>query len=201
MKRLECRVSCGPTRVRAWWHVREVAVLLGRLRSGGCVRLGAVFIKPSPLPPRPRSATERDAASEQQQHSRHAAAAASYLLCIGRQDLQARRLSWSACDGQWTLLGLGARAVSMEGRACHLRRRACPGAAGIGPTICETKELQHKYYYDREASPSGFAGTHILMVGMRWPPESGFGGAASLDQGSLGPQINWANLKHGRTLF
>ena len=36
----------------------------------------------------------------------------------------------------------------MEGRACHLRRRACPGAAGIGPTICETKELQHKYYYD-----------------------------------------------------
>ena len=23
-----------------------------------------------------------------------------------------------------------------------------------GPTICETKELQHKYYYDREASPS-----------------------------------------------
>ena len=29
--------------------------------------------------------------------------------------------------------------------------------------------------------------------------ESGFGGAASLDQGSLGPEVNWANLKHGRT--
>ena len=86
-----------------------------------------------------------------------------------RQDLQAHRLSWSACDGQWTLIGLGARAVSMEGRACHLRRRACPGAAGIGPTICETKELQHKYYYDREASPSRFAGAQTLMVGMRWP--------------------------------
>ena len=30
-------------------------------------------------------------------------------------------------------------------------------------------------------------------------PESGFGGAASLDQGSLGPEVNWANLKHGPT--
>ena len=29
-----------------------------------------------------------------------------------RQDLQAHRFSWSACDGQWTLIGLGARAVS-----------------------------------------------------------------------------------------
>ena len=40
-----------------------------------------------------------------------------------------------------------------------MRRRACPGAAGIGPTICETKELQHKYYYDfrRRACP-GAAG-------------------------------------------
>ena len=79
------------------------------------------------------------------------------------------RFSWSACDSQWTLLGLGARAVSMEGRAGHLRRRACPGAAGIGPTICNTEELQHKYYYDQEASPSGFAGAQTLMVGMRWP--------------------------------
>ena len=87
------------------------------------------------------------------------------------QDLQVavRCCSWSACDGEWTLIGLGASAVSMEGMACHLRRRACPGAAGIGPTICETKELQHKYYYDREASPSRFAGAQTLMVGMRWP--------------------------------
>ena len=49
-----------------------------------------------------------------------------------------------------------------------MRRRAYSGAAGIGPAICETKELQHKYYYYREA-PSRFAGAQILMVGMRWP--------------------------------
>ena len=42
-----------------------------------------------------------------------------------------RCCSWSACDGEWTLIGLGARAVSMEGMACHWRRRAWPGAAGI----------------------------------------------------------------------
>ena len=48
-----------------------------------------------------------------------------------------------------------------------MRRRACPGAAGIGPTTYEIEELQHNYY-DREA-PSGFAGAQTLMVGMRWP--------------------------------
>ena len=66
------------------------------------------------------------------------------IIMIGKrlQDLQAavHCCSWSACDGQWTLIGLGARAVSMEGRTCHLRRRECPGAAGIGSTTCNTKE-------------------------------------------------------------
>ena len=32
-------------------------------------------------------------------------------------------------------------------------------------------------------------------------PETGFGGAASLGQGSLGPEVTWANLKYGRTCF
>ena len=57
-------------------------------------------------------------------------------ILIGKRlhDLQAavHCCSWSACDVQWTLIGLGASAVSMEGRTCHLRRRECPGAAGIG---------------------------------------------------------------------
>ena len=40
-----------------------------------------------------------------------------------------------------------------------LRRRACTGAAGIGPTTCETNELQHKYYYDlRRRACPGAAG-------------------------------------------
>ena len=30
---------------------------------------------------------------------------------------------------------------------------------------------------------------------------SGFGVAASLRQGNLGPEVAWANLKHGRTFF
>ena len=52
--------------------------------------------------------------------------------------------------------------------ACHLRRRAWPGAAGIGPATCKAEELQH-IYYDREAS-LGFACCNALlfMVGMRW---------------------------------
>ena len=48
-----------------------------------------------------------------------------------------------------------------------MRRRACPGAAGIGTTTCKTEELQHNYH-DRGAS-SRFAEAQILMVGMRWP--------------------------------
>ena len=61
----------------------------------------------------------------------------------------------------------------MEGRTCHLRRRECPGAAGIGSTTCKTKEELRHNYYDREAS-SGFAGCGALlfMVGLRWPVES-----------------------------
>ena len=99
------------------------------------------------------------------------------IIMIGkrRQDLQVAVdccCSWSACDGQWTLIGLGARAVSMEGMACHLRRRAWPRAAGIGSATCKAEELQH-IYYDREAS-SGFAGCGALlfMVGMRWRVDS-----------------------------
>ena len=40
------------------------------------------------------------------------------IIMIGerRQDLQAHRFSWSACDGQWTLIGLGAREPSLNGR-------------------------------------------------------------------------------------
>ena len=105
-------------------------------------------------------------------------------------------LSSTVQCSQWTLIGLGARAVSMEGRACHLRRRACPGATGpgIGPTICETKELQHKYYDDREASPSGFAGAQILMVGMRWPVDFDWARGQSRLNGREGVPLETAGV-------
>ena len=57
------------------------------------------------------------------------------IIMIGKrlQDLQVavHCCSWSACDGQWTLIGLGATAVSMEGRTCHLRRREWLRAAVV----------------------------------------------------------------------
>ena len=106
-------------------------------------------------------------------NSKHTASNQRVAIMIGKR-LQicslvaVRCCSWSACDGEWTLIGLGASAVSMEGMACHLRRRAWPGAAGIGPATCKAEELQH-IYYDRETS-SGFAccGALLFMVGMRW---------------------------------
>ena len=91
-----------------------------------------------------------------------------------RHDLQAHRFSWSACDGQWTLIGHGARAVSMEGEGVPLETAGVPGSSRHRlDYLQDQRELQHNYY-DREAS-SGFAGCGgllVFMVGMRWPVNS-----------------------------
>ena len=100
------------------------------------------------------------------------------IIMIGQrlQDLQVfavRCCSWSARDGQWTLIGLRARAVSMEGRTCHLRRRECPGAAGIGSTTCKTKESCNTIIMiGKRLQDFAGCGALLFMVGLRWPVDS-----------------------------